>query len=1191
MPKRSRSQSLSDFRQSFRNNTPVINFDTSLSATPLLEDKIALFDKPIVDKSIGKPEDFSNPLTNSSSSTNSSPRSQATNASTKSSTENSPTQSSKSLELKDKNVSDIQPPILILEEILPQNVASSEIKEDGSDIISKEASDTLHEYFVTENSTSTLKSPNLEPSADNEQGLIKDNKNQINELEPKPEDKKIESSAPDLIIEPLKKSEEIITPSAFSIQEEQLSTADHIIPENGQVIVSTEKVHILSENKGSESPSESPSNSSSLMGSSPREAHESTSRRNSDSSDEGVVTGGTEVQTNSFANESLLKIMESKGNEQNGDSSSSPSSRDKSSDTLNTTESSSPENSDSSKISFESLEGKQTSSSPDIAMEKKESVLSNPVQKEKLNFLNLNKQKREFPAQKKNGQKGARQDAIITNFDNHSDIGEKTSLLSNIRKPVKRASGKKEDLTKDWEKLGTSEDELTFKRESGNLTDDPNSILFEGDIGVLKKNVLALKNSQALDEKSKKHKLQRVVLEGSGSDEWSFELISDQKGRSDYKGKELRSYPINGDESILLENEEKSWPKLIPDGLKGFIENEDLLSSIQVSLENEGSEEESSDQGSMVLNRPRQHKLDQLLNELPPGAKVDLKEIVNLWEKGAAMLVGAGIGAYNAYGTGILYNASIFTLVTKFDYKLATLLSGAYLFNYTVISTSFDSIFRNALYGKKVLSYYSRRGVNIKDAVVFGTISILPSLLTPFALISAEFEFINFFPYPQDYVQSVKEMITSSPVLFLNDWAFNINMTAEIKKNVKKWAEASDSYFARCLSGWVFCTSLPSEEEMRKQRLNKKFDILIKELPSQSDKKVREIYDTIKSANTTIAAELAELENLEAGVKFLTYRYVLSLGHEMEQAKSFSQGYPNENIENEEFKREPKPKVLVELDNEIQPLSSAPFLSEDEKQRNDSQEKYWYEIYDKVTDALIGTSLVMGSPARLITMVYVVQESLKALMYNSAEVVLSGSAKISSGIFASLTGFPIQTGFEYKGMKNFAKMVWSMEDHGHESYPWTRKGIKLACVAQGFVLAVPALILGLQACTDLFGEDWLKDPDFTPYKWMTLTSIFNYFFAEWAVQTTVAEEFWNRTFLAGAIDGGNQHVIPAYNQYVLPTLNERIQPLISDYMAPLRSMKPLRTYHQDWLIRFFKEQKEEINYLHPQIHFELERLL
>ncbi|MBA3814618.1 MAG: hypothetical protein H0X26_09110 [Alphaproteobacteria bacterium] len=266
-----------------------------------------MFDKTSVDKSIGKPEDFSNPLTNSSSSTNSSPRSHDANASTKSSAENSPTQPSKSLELKDKNVSDIQPPILILEEILPQNVASSEVKEDRSEVIPKEASDTLHEYFVTENSTSALKSPNLETSADNEQGLIKDNKNQIKELEPKPEDKKIESSTPDLIIEPLKKSEEIIKPSAFSIQEEQLlSTADHIIPENGQEIVSTEKVHILSENKGSESLSESPSISSSLMGSSPREAHESTSRRNTDSSDEGVVTGGTEVQTNSPHYPSLI---------------------------------------------------------------------------------------------------------------------------------------------------------------------------------------------------------------------------------------------------------------------------------------------------------------------------------------------------------------------------------------------------------------------------------------------------------------------------------------------------------------------------------------------------------------------------------------------------------------------------------------------------------------------------------------------------------------------------------------------------------------------------------------------------------------------------------------------------------------------------------------------------------------------
>ncbi len=242
--------------------------------------------------------------------------------------------------------------------------------------------------------------------------------------------------------------------------------------------------------------------------------------------------------------------MESKGNEQNRDSSSSPSSRDKSSDTLNTTESSSPENSDSSKISFESLDEKSGSPSSDLdVVEEKPSVLLKPLPKEKLTFLNLNKKKREFPAQKNAEQQDSDvRDILITLSEKPNEVGENSSLLSNIRKPVKRAPEKKEDLTKDWEKLGTSEDELTFKRESGNLTDDPDSISFEGDIGVSKKNVLALKNSQALDEKSKKHILQRVVLEGSGSDEWSFELISDQKGRSDYKGKELLPFCINGEE-------------------------------------------------------------------------------------------------------------------------------------------------------------------------------------------------------------------------------------------------------------------------------------------------------------------------------------------------------------------------------------------------------------------------------------------------------------------------------------------------------------------------------------------------------------------------------------------------------------------------------------------------------------------
>ncbi|MBA3814341.1 MAG: hypothetical protein H0X26_07635 [Alphaproteobacteria bacterium] len=920
--------------------------------------------------------------------------------------------------------------------------------------------------------------------------------------------------------------------------------------------------------------------------SSPRDGQESTSRRNSDSSDEGAATHETEVQTNSLVDAIPLQMIEHKEIEQKEDSSSSPSSQDKSSDTLNTTESSSPENSDSSKISLEDWVGAQTNTSSDgEPIEEKPSgllLLDNEGEKEPI-LLNPNKEKRDFPTQKKREKKERNaREPIISISENPDKFNEGTSLLSNIRKPVKKTPEKKGDLTKDWEKTGTDNDSDIEFRRSRSLS----NLSFEGDIEVTK---------------PKKKFVPR------SSDDWVFMY----ENPGSHKTYEMHSVTMEGDEYVLIEDEEKNrlpslsqaeeklLPTLIPDGLKGFIENEDLVSNIQVSLENEGSEEESSDQGPMVLNRPRQHKLDQLLNDLPPGARSDLMGRVALWEQIPAMLLGAAVGGAAAYGIACLWGQGILNLASDYDDDFIILLSGGTFFDYILATVLFDTVIRNALYGKKAASYLSRRGANMADVISIGTISFLPSLISPFAFISIELGLMADYGLVGLNNHFAKRMLAYSPFLYLNDWFFNIYTASGMKTNMKnwvgtsgkEWAETSGSWFAPLASKLVLYISPPSEEEMRKQRFNKKLGTLIHHLPSLSNEKMREIYETIQSAKATIATELPELESLEATVKFLTYRYVLSLGHEMEKAKSFCQGHPNENIESEEFKQEPKPEVLVELDNGIQPLSYAPLLSEDGKEKKESQKKSWYEIYDKATDILIGASLVIGSPARLITFTYIVQESVKAMMYASTEAVLSRSAKISSGIFAFLTGFPMQTGLEYKGMKNFAEMIWSMENHGHESYPWARRSIKGACVVQGFILAVPVLILALQACTALYGDDWLTDPDFTPYKWISLTSIFNYFLAEWAVQTTLAEEFWNKTFLTGAIDGGNQYFMSAYNQHLLPVLNEHIQPLVSNYVAPMECMDPTRTYQQDWLIRFFKDSQDEIDDLHPQLHFELEKIL
>ncbi|MBA3814742.1 MAG: hypothetical protein H0X26_09750 [Alphaproteobacteria bacterium] len=570
-----------------------------------------------------------------------------------------------------------------------------------------------------------------------------------------------------------------------------------------------------------------------------------------------------------------------------------PSSRDKSSETLNTQESSSPENSDSSKISLESLGEKSGSPSSDLDVgEEKPSVLLKPLPKEKLTFLNLNKKKREFPAQKNAEQQDIDvRDTIITISENPNEVGENSRLLSNIRKPVKRAPEKKEDLTKDWEKLGTSEDELTFKRESGNLTDDPDSISFEGDIGVSKKNVLALKNSQALDEKSKKHKLQRVVLEGSGSDEWSFELISDQKGRSDYKGKELRSYPINGDEPILLENEEKSWPKLIPDFFKSpavSIEKKDVIFNIKISLENEGSDEDH-----------RQFNLNKFLNELSEEDRANLlyvkKQVLDeeyTKAQWGAIGVGVFISLLTTIGMNPIYSEGLFYLDERYKWNwiisleddgvLANILTAA-----IVLTILPDTLGRIPHLLKKAITCVAEKGIQIGRTLRTALSSLLPSMIPPFFLVKLELHDMKVTNTRGLGNQFAIAMLLFGPALFFDAWIANFDMHWEMEDDLIEWGKTSDYLLSRFLSPHSLHSRMPSEEEHIRHDFSKKFDTLLHTFPKMAERRRDEIYEAVFNARETIKQDLPGLEepDLDIAELFFVTRYLLACSEEGEKIK------------------------------------------------------------------------------------------------------------------------------------------------------------------------------------------------------------------------------------------------------------------------------------------------------------------
>lgn len=711
-----------------------------------------------------------------------------------------------------------------------------------------------------------------------------------------------------------------------------------------------------------------------------------------------------------------------------------------------------------------------------------------------------------------------------------------------------------------------------------------------------------------------------VDLGQKGNSLKSYEL---QPFHGDLKKKQPSPFSINGaDDKVLLEEEErKPLPTLVPDWCKEKVNTlveKNPSPSVIVSLASSDSEED----GAITHVCVSQSKIAELLNELPEGAKADLKGRVALWEETLAKLIGAGIGGVAAYGVMLLINQSIFTLATKYNPWFNNLLNDDFN-NYIFAMALFDLVPRTALYGKTFLHYLARRGANMADVMFLGAASFIPSLISPFALISSGLEKIKLaHHYPKVIKKIVRDMLIFSPFLFLSDKAFNINMLANIRVNLKNWVETSESRFAslaRRLTGNLFYSSLPSPEEIRKRDSNKKLDVLRHQLPFMSDEEVDEMYKDITEAAKTIAAELTndlDPDNLKPATKFLTSLYLLSCGDKAEQAKKLSKRQKKAEITSDPFKEERSLDILHDPidDLQIQPVDS--FLPEEERrlviphgpiddlhiqsvgslvpehEENTKKQvtRSWYEIYEKVADYTNYGSLGLGTPIRLIGLKFIMQEMFKALIYANPDAEVSGIVKGLSWTIAFLVGLPIQTALEYEGTKNFTEMIYSQNHEGHESYPWLRRPVKLASVVHGSLLVLSVGALVLEAFTDLFGEEWHKNPEYTAYRRTSLFFIFAYLFSEWTTQATTVEESYNQQLLTGAIDVYNS--IPpewvtqedSYSPQTIDFYNQYIR-------EPLRKRKLRRDYQQDWLIRFIKDTQEDMTHWHPDILFQQEKLL
>lgn len=619
--------------------------------------------------------------------------------------------------------------------------------------------------------------------------------------------------------------------------------------------------------------------------------------------------------------------------------------------------------------------------------------------------------------------------------------------------------------------------------------------------------------------------------------------------------------------------------KLVPDWCKSTNgTSEHAVNDPLISLDQDVQEDETA----KISLSMAQNSLEQLLNTLPNDARATLKKQVAQWEEAGAMLFGAALGGGAAYGITVLYGQSIFNLATQFDPDFAELLAGHGLATYILLSSISDAAVRNALYGKKVLSYLSNRDATMKESLFLGAITFLPSLITPFALIAAEFEYIKIFNFPVMYDQEIKEMLLVAPILYLNDWAFNINMASEMKE----WAQTSNSRFARLISGRVCYPSLPSEEVIRERErdFNNKLNLLLRNLPQMSDEDITEFYEILTNASSLIEEGLPELDPkyIESAQTFLTLLYLLTEGDKIEQDIKLSQK-PIVHPTQEESKLENLHKIAEE---DVQYTSFSPLVSYGEEDDHSIlTARSWYE---KGTDVMNYLFLSTGSMVRLLTLKFVMHEMLEYSIL--AMGMLAGHPEASINIewaawaIAALIAFPMQTGFEYMSMKNLANMFWSTEHDGHESYPWARAGVKLYSLLQGFILTVPIGVLALTACTEAFGEDWLWDPEHTERKAL-LSFVLTYLVPEWAVQTTLIEEAYNQTILTGTAD-------VCHSPLVWP----KITGLRDRYnsVQPINTLKwesDLRNYRQDWLIRFIKEKQKGMKKLHPEILSQLEKVL
>lgn len=550
-------------------------------------------------------------------------------------------------------------------------------------------------------------------------------------------------------------------------------------------------------------------------------------------------------------------------------------------------------------------------------------------------------------------------------------------------------------------------------------------------------------------------------------------------------GHSINQAPQHGSSKELddLSMDGKSWtllaapprPELVPDRYKtvpgtkkdseGKDANDKAVAAVSETAPLLSTDDDDPEKGrgssSFLDNFPSKAKIQLLRIKLQ-----DLNEKLTWAQMGA---IGAGflVGTGTAIALAPVWRGGIFYIDERYggrfiDYLMSTDTATYYI----IISSLFDAIPRNATLIKQAVTYVAEETVQVGRTILTGLASFLPSLLEPAYLVIAETHIMKLANKHGVNNQYAETMLALCPFLFLDSMIANFDMTWEMWDDLKEWAGKSSSHLARCLSDHMLPRSRLSPEETLKQDFDKKINSFRHILFKMPENQVSQEYDTIFNSQTTLQQALPTLEkdDFDIAHSFLALRYSLDSGNQIE-------------------------KIQRKL-------------------------RSWY---DTLTDSVTYGTLALGSVARLLALVIVIQTFFD---FFTPQNVSEGL-----GWGFGVLGFPLQTGLEYMAIKKFFyDFIQHEEPHSYGSYPIVRGIAKGVSAIQGLIFTAPLAVLCLQVCNAWFTsnpEDFMHSPlKVTNYPgyYITLTSSVFFLLSEFTNLTNQFNSTYNQQVVTGLTD-------------------------------------------------------------------------